>query len=213
LFKKISDTNRKLDKASAVINQLTTHQKQVYQAGYQAALKQLRADHAVAVEAGDVKTADAIVNKIEETRAAATRAEQQPQLAPEPPAVLGEFIDRNKSWYQKDDVMTAYADRIGHQYAAAQMREGKKPEFSEVLEHVEKVVREKFPSSFGAKRTVPTVVDGSTTPSRPATGATSKFGEGHLNDFEKQAMKTFVEAGVMTKQEYIDDIKKIRGIK
>jgi hypothetical protein len=30
---------------------------------------------------------------------------------------------------------------------------------------------------------------------------------------EQKAMKTFVDAGVMTKEEYISDIKKIRGIK
>jgi hypothetical protein len=214
LFKKIADTNRRLDKATQTIQQLTTHQKQVYQAGYQAALKQLRADHEIAVEAGDRQTAAAIVQKIEETTTAAAQAASTPAAPPEPPAVLGEFMDRHKSWYQKDDVMTAYADRVGHLYAAERMRAGQKPDFAEILTHVESKVREKFPSSFGTvKRTAPSVVEGSSTPNRPAASTRGQFGESDLNEMERMAMTSFVRDGVMTKAEYISDIKKIRGIK
>lgn len=209
LFKKIADTNRRLDKANQALVQLTEHQRKSYQAGYEHALKQLRADHLVAVEAGDVKMADTIVDKIEETKAAQAKAAAMPQVPPEPPAVLGEFMDRNKSWYQKDDVMTAYADRVGHQYAVSTIEAGGKPDFADILTHVEKKVREKFPSSFGPKRTAPSVVEGSSTPNRPAPSSRGF----ELTDMEQKAMRTFVDAGVMTKEEYINDIKKIRGIK
>lgn len=213
LFKKISDTNRRLDKATTALATLQSHQKQVYQAGYQAALQQLRADHKVAVEAGDAALADKIVDKIEQTRAASVVAQNQPMEAPEPPAILGEFMDRNKAWYQKDDVMTAYADRVGHEFARSQITAGRKPEFSDVLSHVEQKVREKFPSSFGVKRATPSVVDGGSPNRQPVNTRKSGFGVNDLSDDERRVMKTFVDSGVMTQEEYVSDLKKIKGIK
>jgi len=214
LFKKISDTNRRLDKATAALTALQSHQRQVYQAGYDAALTQLRADHKVAVEAGDVNLADKIVDKIEQTKQAAVVAAQTTSAPPEPPAVLGEFMDKNQAWYQKDDVMTAYADRVGHDFARAELQAGRKTDFAEVLAHVEKKVREKFPSSFGAKaRVAPSVVDGGSPNRQPFGARKSNFGENDLSDDERRVMKSFADSGVMTKEEYISDIKKIRGIK
>jgi hypothetical protein len=118
-------------------------------------------------------------------------------------------MERNKSWYQTDEVMTAFADRVGHAFAVKNLNQGFRPEFADILNHVESRVREKFPSSFGPKRTAPSVVEGSSTPNRPAP-RTPGF---ELSDMEQKAMKTFVEAGIMTKEEYISDIKKIRGSK
>lgn len=211
LFKKIADTNRRLEKASNAINALTQHQKQLYQAGYTQALKELRAEHAVAVENGDVKMADKIVDKIEETKAAQQAAAQLPVQQAEPPVALDEFKSRNAAWYGKDEVMTAYADRVGHEFARNEIARGYRPSFEQVVEAVEKKVREKFPSSFGGKRTVSSVVDGGSASSvhQPAARRDTYT----LSAEETKVMRNFVEAGVMTKEEYIADLKKIKGVK
>jgi len=212
LFKKIADTNRRLEKASSAIQALTQHQKNLYTAGYTQALKELKAEHAVAVENGDVKMASQIVDKIEETKLAQAQAASMQVQQAEPPVALEEFKTRNASWYQKDDVMTAYADRVGHEFTRNELSRGFRPTFEQVVEAVEKKVREKFPSSFSGKRTAPSVVDGGNTSSthQPAARSRDTF---TLSAEETKVMRNFVDAGVMTKDEYIADLKKIKGVK
>lgn len=211
LFKKIADTNRRLEKASNAIQALTQHQKQLYQAGYTQALKELRAEHEIAVENGDKALASKIVDKIAETKEAQAVANAMPVQQAEPPVALEDFKSRNASWYGKDDVMTAYADRIGHEFARNELARGYRPTFEQVVEAVEKKVREKFPSSFSGKRTVSSVVDGGSASSTHQP--TTRRDTFTLTAEETKVMRNFVDSGVMTKEEYIADLKKIKGVK
>jgi len=213
LFKKIADQNRRIERVSSTLTQLQQHQKQMYQAGYEQALKELRSQHEAAVEAGDAKEAAAIVQKIETTKEQALAAKHV-QIAPqEVPAVMTEFLDSNASWYQKDDVMTAYADALGHKYAQEELRQGRQPTVDGVLAHVQARVREKFPQQFGGKRSaLPPAVGPASSPTRVAPKRAG-FSVDDLSDVERQSMRRFVEDGVMTADEYVADIKKMRGIK
>jgi len=213
LFRKISDTNRRLDRATNALTALQQHQKKLYEAGYTKALEDLHAQHAVAVEEGDSKAAAQIVKQIATTTEQAVQA-RQVQVAPaEPPAVMTEFLEKNSSWYQKDDVMTAYADAEGFKFAQAELRAGRQATVEGVLNHVTTKVREKFPSQLGGKRSaMPPAVGPASSPTRMPVRKPN-FTRDDLSDLEKQVMKGFASEGVMTEEEYMNDIKKMRGIK
>jgi hypothetical protein len=213
LFKKIADTNRRLERTNATLTALQQHQKQMYEAGYANAIKELKAQHAAAVEDGDREAATEILEKIENTSQAQAQVRAMRVAPPEPPVAMNEFMERNASWYQKDELMTVYADGIGHKFAQAEIQQGRQPTVDSVLAHVEQKVREKFPNAFDRKRgSQPPPVGPAASPARVPVKSKG-FSSADLSDMERSAMRGFIRDGVMTEEEYLADIKKIRGIK
>ena len=99
--------------------------------------------------------------------------------------------------------MRKYADTLGAGYAAS--NPGIDPE--EVLQYVTKEVRTRFANKFvNPNREKPSTVEGA------STGAANKSSF-ELTDDERKVMNTFVRAGVMSKEDYISQVKAMRGIK
>jgi len=214
LFKKIADVNRKYERVTGALSALQKHHKAVYESSYKKAMEDLKAQHRAAVEEGNVAKADDIIDQIQVKNIEAAQQMQQLNAAPVEqgvPAAMEEFNERNAHWYQKDDVMTAYADRVGHEFTRSQLAGGRRPTVEQILGHVESQVRNKFPSAFGGKRAAPSPVASASSPSRP--GNRSTFGEKDLSPEEVSVMKTLARDGVMTEKQYIDEIKKMRGVK
>jgi hypothetical protein len=98
------------------------------------------------------------------------------------------------------------ADQIGTAYAA------KNPETSpdDVLKYVEQRVRKLYPENFrNPNKERPSAVEG-----RTQTQATEKkdgISDYPLTDEERKVMNTFVRQGIMTKDQYIKDLKSVKG--
>ena len=99
--------------------------------------------------------------------------------------------------------MKAFADALGVELKA----QGLSP--SEILRKVEAQVKEEFPQKFrNANRDKPGAVEGAG--KGTGKGASSDTND-NLSDTERQIMNRFVRMGVMTKAEYIAELKKTKG--
>lgn len=207
LFKRINDQNRKLEQITQAFNALQSHHKTVFARAHAQAIDDLKAQHRAAVEDGDLKKAEQIVDQIQIQKEQAVQAQAQPTQIPVVSADFEEFTSRNSSWYGKDDVMTAYADRLGFTYTAEQRNSGRVPNPGEVLKYVEEKVREKFPGTFGVQRSKATPsaspVGPAASPSRPTAKASKSASE--LPAEAQAVMKTLIRQGVMTEKQYLDE--------
>ena len=133
-FKKINDLNRKLEQTTGALSAMQQHHNHVYKTSYDQAMKDLKLEHRAAVEAGDPDKADGVLDKMEAKRQEAVQVVRSNQIqAPVINADFEDFVEKNQTWYGKDEVMTAYADRLGFERANADVSSGRKPEPAKVL--------------------------------------------------------------------------------
>jgi hypothetical protein len=112
-----------------------------------------------------------------------------------------QWVDKNK-WYADNNEMRQYADAVGLGYA--QQNPDLDP--AEVLKYVSDQVRGRFRERFvNPNRTKPSAVEGTNTTGTPRKSSIE------LSEEERKVMNTFVRAGVMTKEAYLEEIKKLRG--
>jgi len=202
LFSKIDSQNRELKETRKTLAALEQHYLKVKDTEYKRALADLKKQKKEALIENDVEAVLEVDEQIEELREeqiAAARAAAQAQMTQQQSAPHPEFVawtNRN-SWYQTNRTMTAFADAFG-----ADLREqGKAP--SEVLRLVTEEVKRKFPDKFyNPKRDEASSVEGSGT---QKAGASK--GKIELTELESSIMKKLVGQGVLTKEQYLADIK------
>lgn len=206
LFEKIDHVGKELRETRKALKALQEHHTKVKEAEYQNALKQLRAEKKVALEEGDADRLIEIDEQIAEAKATEiSQQAQQRQQAQAPHPNFVQWVQKNQ-WYQSDAELRTVADQIGTAYAA------KNPETSpdDVLKYVEQRVRKLYPENFrNPNKERPSAVEG-----RTQTQASEKkdgISDYPLTDEERKVMNTFVRSGVMTKEEYIKDLKSVKG--
>lgn len=204
LFGKIDVLSRELKESKKALRMLQEHHAKVRDTEYQRALNQLKAEKKAAYEEGNVDRIVEIDDQIAEVKASKKVEEEAiKQQVNQPDPRFMAWVDRN-SWYAQDAEMRTFADATGTAYAAN--NPNKDPE--EVLEYVAGKVRKAFPEKFvNPNRTKPSAVEGSAASSK----ATPKKESYSLSEEEARVMHTFVRQGIMTKEEYIEQLKKIKG--
>ena len=102
--------------------------------------------------------------------------------------------------------MKAFADQLGTAYA--QQNPGMP--FDKVLKEVESRVKKAYSEKFvnPRKQDAPDVEAGGKAPRSARTSAGID-----LSEDEQRAMRRFVKAGAMTEEQYIAEVKAMRGIK
>lgn len=199
------DKNRKLSRKvrelEGTVANLTEHYRKVEQNAYQRAMEDLKRAKVQALEEGNhakVVEIDDQMNKIK-PGPAVNPAPRGPDPAFE------KWVERN-SWYTDDEEMADTADSIGLRYA--QLNPDKDPE--EVFEYTERRIKKLFPDKFkNPNRERPSPVESSRN-----TKATSRKPQWRdLPEHFQKAGDKFVRQGVMTREQYIDDLVKIGEIK
>jgi hypothetical protein len=204
LFEKIDSLGRELKDAKKVINLLKNHHEKVRETEYKRALDDLKAQKKQAYEEGNVDQIVELDDKIatfkEQVKVERAAEAERPN---EPNPAFVAWVQQNK-WYANDSEMRTFADDIGMAHARA--NPSKTPQ--EVLKYVEERVRKSYPEKFtNPNRTKPAAVEGATAPKA------TKKDDFELSDEERKAMNAFVRSGVMSKDEYISQIKSIRGVR
>ena len=203
LFNKIDSQKRELKETKKIVQALEQHYLQVKETEYKRALADLKKQKKDALIENDVEAVLDVDDKIEELKdeqlkqARAQASATQQDSPPHP-----EFVSwaSKNSWYQTDKAMTAYADAFGNDLQAA----GKSP--SEVLRLVCEEVRKKFTDKFyNPNREKSSSVEGGTT--QKSGNSSNKI---VLSEFEESVMKKLVGQGVLTKEQYLNDIKSQR---
>ena len=202
LFRKIESQSKEMKDMRKALQELAKHNSKIREVEYDRALQSLKAEKRTALNEGDADKVVDIDDRIDlvkaQQRQEAAQAAQQavPQeVHPE----LKSWIGRN-GWYETTASMRGWADARGVELA----QEGKSP--TEVLSTLEREVKSRFSEKFHNPNRERT---GAVETSRPRAGtrATEAY---ELSDVEKQVMNTLVKQGVLTKDEYITQLKSIK---
>lgn len=204
LFGKIDHMGKELKETRKALKMLQEHHTMVKETEYKRAVEELKALQKKHLEEGDsdkyLETTELLTDLKTEQKAREIVQEKTPQ-APDPRFV--DWTEQNK-WYTKEPKMRDYADMVGGEYA--RRHPGIDPE--DVLVYVTQEVKERFRDKFqNPNRTKPSAVEGGSN-----TSPTNKT-EFKLSDDERKVMNTFVRTGIMTKEEYINELKLSRGVK
>lgn len=203
LFGKIDHMGKELKETRKALKMLQDHHTKVRETEYNRALTELKALQKKHLEEGNsdgyLETTELLTDLKAEQKAREVVQQNAPNQ-PDPRFI--NWVSANK-WYEKDAEMRKYADTLGAGYAAS--NPGIDPE--EVLQYVTKEVRTRFSTKFvNPNREKPSTVEGA------STGAANKSSF-ELTDDERKVMNTFVRAGVMSKEDYIAQVKQMRGVK
>lgn len=204
LLKQIHNQNRKLKQTEQGFDALKQHHNVVYEKAYKDAVAALKAQRRAAMIDGDLEAVEVIEERIEETQSEfqANKArveEQTKQNAPDPQFVA--WVNEN-TWYESNEDLREFADVLGIAYA----RKNPGIDPAKVLKHVETEVKRKFPEEFGVRRAAPSPVA-----SVDKTARKGRADSFELTEIEESIMKNLVRSKTMTKEEYIAQLKKVRG--
>jgi len=203
LFSKIDSMGRELKETRKAMKMLQEHNSQIKVAEYNNALKELKALQKKHLEEGNsdgyLETSELLTDLKAEQKAREVVTQTTPK-AIDPRFTA--WVNENK-WYTTDQEMRDHADIIGQRYAA--LNPDVDPE--DVLKVVTREIRTRFKDKFvNPNRTKPGAVSSSDT----TTGQKNTVFE--MSDDEKKVMNTFIRTGIMSKEEYITQLKAIRGV-
>lgn len=204
LFGKIDSMGKELKETRKALKMLQEHHSKVKETEYNNALRELKALQKKHLEEGNsdgyLEATELLTDLKAEQKAREVAAQVTPKQ-PDPRFIT--WANENK-WYQNDQEMRKFADAIGVGYA--QSNPGIDPQ--DVLEYVTVQVKSRFKDKFtNPNRSKPSSVEGASTPAK------TKSDSVELSDDERKVMNTFIRQNIMSKEEYIAEIKKMRGIK
>jgi len=214
LLGKIKSQSTEMRELKTMVNYLAEQNRKLYEAGYEKAIAELQNARDQAVEAGDsraVRELDKQIRDHEKAAAEATKPVQVKQSQNAAAELYQEFLQRN-TWYEKDEVMQDWAN------GAAVKFKTKNPNAADqdVYTHLSEEARRKFPEKF--KRAGAPNPEGS---SNRAGGSPSKK-DGNsdfdrlldtLSEDEAQIARNLVKRGHVTKEEFMESIKLVGGIR
>lgn len=203
LFRKIESQSKELKDVKRALNELAKHNSKVREVEYARAVDALKQQKKTALSEGDADRVveiddqlDLVKDQQKQLSQQKLQEVQQEIINPE----LTNWINKN-GWYETDKKMRAYADTIGVQLH----QDGLSP--TEVLREVEKEVKERFKEKFrNPNRDKPGAVEGASVRSTRSSSA-----EMELSDVEKTIMKTLVDGGHLTKEEYMKQLAAVKS--
>lgn len=202
LYKRIDSLNRDNKDLRKAINDLMDHNRKMDEVAYKRAMENLRSEKKQALEDGDADRVIDIDDQILDLKTAQRNAPSVPQV-PELPPEFQDWVERN-SWYKTDKALQSDADAAGLAYK----RNNPHASASDVLDYVEKFIRKANPEKFQKQRAVPPSPDGGDRSANKPAPAQKGIS---LSEEETRAMKRFVRQGVMTEDEYKEQIKQMRA--
>ena len=205
--KHLKENKTKLASMDAALRDIKVHYETTTKAQEKIHKKQieaLRKQRIEAIEEGDPEKVDAVESEMAELYETASRPmqEDRPQVNPEEEDA---FVDwqANNPWYSVkgvggDNEMTKYADSL------ADLPENRLLPYERKLNIVTEKVKAVFPEKFKQKsRPGVNPVEG------PSPGSNRrKYSARDLSDEQREVMRNFVKAEVMTEKQYIDDLVK-----
>jgi protein-arginine kinase activator protein McsA len=199
-FDKIESQNHKIKTLEKGLQALGQHYTNVEKAAFRKALDTLKEQRKEALENQDLVKAEEIRDEMDEIKEK-INSTAPPVIPQGPPPALVEWKQKN-TWYQTDDRMTRYADRIGKDL----FEQGVSPD--EILKEIEKEVRETFPEKFRImnrnpnKDAAPEVV-----PSGKKAGSSGSTGF-RLPAEHERILNNMIRSGApITREQYIKDLK------
>jgi hypothetical protein len=204
LLGKIKSQSNELKQIRQTLDGLSQHNKNVYQASYERALVDLRAQKVAAVNDGDGSRVVQLDDAIAQTREAIQAVKNTPVAAAQPKGQSQEFTDFLEEFplYNRDEDAKAWSHGIAIKYAQEHSDATEKQVYDEIVRRAK--------TRYPAQRKGPPSPDGE---GRSSGGSTSKDGGSKAFDalmatLDETAVKVardFIKRGVMTKEKYVQD--------
>jgi hypothetical protein len=203
LFRKIEQTGRDNKELRKALNELAKHNAKIREVEYQRALADFKSQKKNALAEGDFDKVEEIEEKIDLVKDQQRSHQQEVIQSAVPQEIHPEFaqwVSKN-SWYESTISMQKWADGRGQELA----QEGKSPR--EVLQTLEREVKGRFPEKFSnPNRSRPGAVEAP----RAAQRAGKADNDYELSDTERSVMETLVKQKVLTKEEYVAQLRAIK---
>lgn len=198
LFDKIDEQHKRLRDLENGVKALAEHNKRIEEAAYQRAMRELRAERKQALEDGDLVKAEEIRDRIDEVKEQ-QRKQPAPQQASNPQ--FDAWVAENK-WYNEDPKLRKFADGV-----ALDLRNQGVNDPVTFLKSIEREVRETFPDKFrNPNRDLAPKLDSGKGSSKPDTF--------QISADDERIIDRMIKAGVgITREEYIAQLRKARGVK
>jgi vacuolar-type H+-ATPase subunit I/STV1 len=204
LYEKIDRQGKQLREVTRALDGLKQHYGKVEQAAYDRALKALKEQRKEALTEGDGEKFEHLDDQIKQVEQEAEQARQAAEVPViqnnEAQQVFMSWVNKN-SWYRNDAEARDFADSFGVGLANRGLPQ------DEVLKRVEIAVRNQFPTKFRN----PKKDEAPHTEASKGSGGGKASQEFQLTEQERSVMNSLVRQKVMTKEEYIESLKKVRG--
>lgn len=221
LFDKIESQkvfyDRKIKEVEGTLNSLAQHHQKVKETEYERAFKDLKEQKRAAMKEGDTIVALELEDKMDDlttTHKEELKVLQEEQQSnkvvnsgPSPEFVI--WSKENK-WYMSDEEMHDFADGTAASFVQRSKIKGDLITEDDVFKYVDKQVRKAFPEKFSN----PNRDRASTVSSGNVSGnKDTKFtGSTKLSAEQEEIARNFAKNGVMTRDEYIKELKAIGEI-
>ena len=205
LYGKIDNVSRELKETRKALKMLQEHHAKVKEIEFKRAVEELKTAQKKHLEDGNADEYLKTTELLTDLKAEQKAREVIETTVPKQQGVDPRFLEWTKEngWYDKNPEMRDYADIIGQGYARAH------PNIDpvEVLKYVTREVKVRFKDNFeNPNRSKPSAVEGGNPQAK-----SQKKDSIELSDDERRVMNTFIRQGVMTKEEYLEQVKLMRG--
>ena len=204
LFDKIDYQNKELKEVRRTLAALQEHHIKVKEQAFRDAYAVLKEEKKAALAEGDADKLIEVDEKIAELRSqeieqkAVNNTPPSQQLNP----AFVSWVEKN-AWYvdEKKTELRAYADAVGIKFAK---EHPERTDPNDLLREVEKQVKVRFKEYFtNERKDRPSSVEGSSA----RTSQKKEDDDFVLSEDDERVMKKFVRSGVMTKEQYIAELK------
>ena len=205
LFDRIDHYRRRVESLEGTVQDITKHYKKVDETAYKRAIADLKKEKVQALEdenhARVVELDEALLDLKTEQKET-----NDQNINPAGPSEAYQAWVRGNTWYDTNPDMRDAADGIGGGY----LRRYPGKSEAEIFGHVSQQIRQLFPDAFqNQNRAKPNPVEGA----KPNPSQKKKKASwSDLSDIQKQVAKKFVDTGIMTKDQYVEDLRKIGEI-
>lgn len=207
LYDRLDNSNKQIKELRKAIDDFKKLHENVKETEYKRALQVLRQEKIRMIQEGEAEQVVEIDDKIDEVKENLRKAQEAPKapdIDPEFQRTFNEWQERN-SWYKQDPMMKREADTWG--YAYVQMN-GPSVAPEEVLKKIEQEMKKRYPEKFvNPRKTETPKVETSEGKGKGTRGSNSDV---VLTEDETRAMNRFVRNGIMTKEQYMAEIKRVR---
>ncbi len=206
LFDKIDYQNKELKEVRKALAALQEHHIRVKEQAFRDAYAMLKEEKKAALAEGDADRLIEVDEKIADLR---TQEIEQKAVNNTPPSqqlnpAFVSWVEKN-AWYvdDKKTELRAYADAVGIKLAK---EHPERTDPNDLLREVEKQVKLRFKEYFtNERKDRPSAVEGSS--ARTSQKNKDSNDDFKLSEDDERAMKKFVRLGLMTKDEFIADLK------
>lgn len=211
LFDKIEHQSRKLKTVEESLKQLTEHHQKVREIEYQRALKEIKDSKRTALKEGDTALALELEDQMETLQEEFKQVQSQaPQVAQTQTGPSPEFLTwvNSNQWYVNNAEMHDFAEGAAAAYVQRAQIAGRVITEQDVFNAVTEKVRKAYPEVFGVT-TKSNGVASVSTGDRVGRSIKETF---KLTPEQERIAENFERNKVMTRSEYIKELKALEGI-